>query len=328
LRPLEEVVYPFWVSFVVAAVLAMPVLHMLLRLRSRQTIDVYAPESHQLKQGTPTMGGLMIVAGVLAAGLAAGLAAAPGVSVPPVLAPGLFVFAGFASIGFLDDFVVPRVFGKRGLGWKQKIVLEIAVAGVAAAWLYGWSLGGPFAVALFLILFVSNAYNFADGLDGLAGSLLLGLAAGLLALIALASPDQWGAMILLAALLGGVVPFLFLNAPPAKVFMGDVGSLAIGAALGLIVAALFVPANPGAYVRWDLFGPLLVIGFMMVAELVPVPMQVFWYKLTKRRLFPMTPIHHGFEKIGWPESRVVWRFGLAQLLLSAAGVSLWLIASR
>jgi phospho-N-acetylmuramoyl-pentapeptide-transferase len=315
-----HVLAPFWISFAVAAVLALPIYRLLLRLRSQQTIDAYAPESHQVKQGTPTMGGLIVVAGFLAA---AGFLLWQ--EAPPFVGPALFVFAGYACIGFLDDFVVPRVTRKRGLGWKQKILLEILVGGAAASWLYGWTFGWPVWLALFLVLFVSNAYNFVDGLDGLAGSVLIGLAGGLLALALLAAPAEVGIAAVLAALLGGVLPFLFLNAPPAKVFMGDVGSLAIGAALGLLVAALLVPYGAAApQPQWLLAGPLLVVGLLMIAELVPVPMQVFWYKLTKKRLFPMTPIHHGFEKVGWPESRVVWRFALVQLLLSAAGVSLWL----
>jgi phospho-N-acetylmuramoyl-pentapeptide-transferase len=324
---------PFWIAFGVSALLAWPIYRLLLRLRSRQTIDAFAPESHQVKQGTPTMGGLIIAAGFVAAVAAAQLfppAEVWGTPANRILPQALLVFLGFAIIGFLDDFVVPRATGKRGLGWKQKILLEIGVAGVAVWLLYG-TLGLPFWVALFLVLFVSNAYNFSDGLDGLAGSLLLGLVAGLLALVQADAMFLPESAVILTALLGAVLPFLILNAPPAKVFMGDVGSLPIGAVIGLVVAATFMPAWPPEYVgtgkyplvRWDLALPLLLIGFVMIAELVPVPLQVFWYKLTKRRLFPMTPIHHTFEKIGWPETRVVWIFAIVQLLLSIGGVSLW-----
>lgn len=299
----------FWLAFGVAALASWPIFSLLLRIKSRQTINEYAPESHQVKQGTPTMGGLIILVG-----LCVSIVTFAG----DLRVPALIALLGFAAIGFLDDFVVPKLMeSKRGLGWKQKFALEIAVS-LGAVWIF---VGEPsvwnVASGVFLMLFLANAFNFADGLDALAGSLLIGLAVGL---ALLSDQANWrDGVVLSFALVGGTIPFLILNAPPARVFMGDVGALPIGALLGLLFVGLMTPPHSSAAIGWV---PLLIIGFVMVAELVPVPMQVGYFKLTKKRLFPMTPIHHSFEKRGWMETRVVWLFALAQLLLSALAVTL------
>ncbi len=236
---------------------------------------------------------------------------------------------GFALIGFTDDYIVPKMDkSKRGLGWKQKIVAQVvlAVLTVPAFHLHWdpWTI----AVTAFLVLFFSNAYNFADGLDAMAGTLGLILCVGFLLLSCyIIEPFPHKALI---ALIGAYIPFLFLNAPPAKVFMGDVGSLPLGALFGVSASILIlghlahvedtaIQIGPSA----QLWLPVIILGFVMIAELVPVPMQVGYYKLTKKRIFPMTPIHHSFEVKGWPESRVVWSFILSQLVLMllAAGVA-------
>ncbi len=318
--PLSILSLAFWVAFGVAAILARPILATLMSLGSRQTVSVHAPEGHQKKQGTPTMGGLIVVAGALAAMLIVGARDAAAV----------VLLVGFALIGFVDDFVVPRRFvGKRGLGWKQKILMQLAIA-IAAALIARL---GPLASAglVLVVLFYSNAYNFADGLDGLAGTILLGLAGGLVALGLLTGMrTEW--MVPLVALLGGILPFLFLNAPPARVFMGDVGSLPIGAVLGYVVArfgiGFFRPYD--AVFRSSSIAPsshvgvlsLLAISLLMAVELIPVPLQILSVKLRKKRLFPYTPIHHAFEKAGWPETRVVVHFALVQILASALAIGL------
>jgi phospho-N-acetylmuramoyl-pentapeptide-transferase len=267
------------------------------------------------------MGGLIILGGALASMLLSPLVANMPSAVSQGMPPLLLLIVGFGVIGFIDDFVVPRMpAGKRGLGWKQKLLMEIAVA--AGAMAIGqsqevWAI----AVGTFLILFFSNAYNFSDGLDGLAGSLWIGLAVGLLLL----NPGAAVAVTVIA-ILGGVVTFLFLNAPPAKVFMGDVGSLPIGAVLGYAVfTMLFPPTTSGFALDASALVPVAILSFVMMAELLPVPMQVAYFKATKgKRLFPMTPIHHAFEKQGWKETRVVWSFALVQLLLSLVAVSVYL----
>ena len=308
--PLPHLSVAFWVAFAVAALLAKPVLATLLSLGSRQTVSAYAPEGHQKKQGTPTMGGLIVVGGALAAMLVSGYRDAPSI----------VLLVGFALIGFVDDYVVPRRFvGKRGLGWRQKILMQLAVA-IGAALLARVSPAGM-GLVVFLVLFFSNAYNFSDGLDGLAGTILLGLGGGLIVLGWLAGMrTEW--MVPLAALVGGIVPFLFVNAPPARVFMGDVGSLPLGAVLGYVFARFGLGLSGPEGRLAVAAGPLVVIGLLMAAELIPVPLQVLSVKLRKKRLFPYTPIHHAFEKAGWPETRVVFHFALVQVLLSALAIGL------
>ena len=305
---LSSLTVAFWVAFGVAAILAKPILSTFLSLNSRQTVSAYAPEGHQKKQGTPTMGGLIVVAGALAAMLVSGsrdLAS-------------IVLLIGFALIGFVDDFVVPRRFvGKRGLGWRQKILMQLAVA-VGAALLTRTNIAG-IGLIVFLVLFFSNAYNFSDGIDALAGTLLLGLGGGLLAMGFFSGmPLAW--LVPLAALLGGIVPFLYVNAPPARVFMGDVGSLPIGAVLGYVVARFALGANGPEGHFWINAGPLLTISLVMVVELVPQPLQILSVKLRKKRIFPYTPIHGAFEKAGWPETRVMFLFALTQLLLSVLAI--------
>ncbi len=300
----------FWTALAVSAILTKPVLATLLRLNSRQTVSAYAPETHQKKQGTPTMGGLIIVGGTLAA-MAVG---------PYRDWAALVLFAGFTLIGFIDDFVVPRRFvGKRGLGWRQKILMQIVVATGAAFMARGAPLG--IGVLIFSVLFFSNAYNFSDGLDGLAGTLLLGLGVGLLAMGLLGTMRvEW--LVPLAALVGGAIPFLFVNAPPAKVFMGDVGSLPIGALLGYVVGQFVLGRYLNGIHYHVPLGPVTVASVMMIVELVPGPLQILSVKVRKKKIFPYTPIHHAFEKAGWAETRVVFHFALAQLLLSALAVGL------
>ncbi|HRI44910.1 MAG TPA: phospho-N-acetylmuramoyl-pentapeptide-transferase [Fimbriimonadaceae bacterium] len=301
----KQVVSAFWVALGVSALAAWPIYRMLLALRSRQAVSEFAPETHQLKQGTPTMGGLIVLTG-FPAGI---LLMAP--SLPLVL-----LVVGFGVIGFLDDFVVPRLkVGSRGLGWKPKLLLQVFVA-TGALWLDPrfsdplWLASGGF-----VILFFSNAYNFSDGLDGLAGTLGVMLCLGLGVVAAMAGVPS--VAIASVALIGGLIPFLILNAPPARLFMGDVGSLPIGAAIGFMVFEL--ARSP------SMIPSLAVLSGILLVELIPVPLQIFWVKVFKKRLFSYTPIHHAFEKKGWPESRVVWTFGLVQFVLAAGAVSLaWL----
>lgn len=308
--PLPYLSIVFWTALAVAGILAKPILVTLLRLNSRQTVSAHAPEGHQKKQGTPTMGGLIVIAGMLAAMTVSGYRDFAAI----------VLLVGFALIGFIDDFVVPRKFvGKRGLGWKQKILMQVVVAVAAAMMARSSALG--IGVLVFLVLFFSNAYNFSDGLDALAGTILLGLASGLIA-IGLLTEMRSAWLVPLVAMLGAIVPFLFLNAPPAKVFMGDVGSLPIGAVLGYVVGQFALGYGTGMDHTHVAIGPLLVISLMMVVELVPVPLQILSVKLRKKRLFPYTPVHHAFEKAGWPETRVVFHFALAQLLLAALAVGL------
>jgi len=304
----------FWLAFAASSLAAYPVYRTLLALKSRQTVSQHAPEGHQKKQGTPTMGGIIILIGILFALIMEGR-----FSFSDIL-PHLILLVGFALIGFVDDFVVPRMMaGKRGLGWMQKLAMQVAIAAGA-----GWTLdASPVGIAVFtlVILFWSNAYNFADGMDLNAGLILLGLCAGFFFLtrsVASAVPGY-----LPLAMAGAAIPFLFLNAPPAKVFMGDVGALPIGALLGLECWSLIHDPQLGEVSPTMTALAALCIGLVMIIELVPVPIQIFSVKVFKRKVFPYTPIHHAFERAGWPETRVVAMFALAQLLASLAAVSIY-----
>jgi phospho-N-acetylmuramoyl-pentapeptide-transferase len=318
-----------WIALMVSGVLAYPIWRLLLLTKSRQNVSEYAPEGHQIKQGTPTMGGIIIGAGYLAAILALPGGIADGTHYWPIRnMPALILFFGFMLIGFADDFVVPRMIkGKRGLGWKQKIVMQLAFAILGIGMTFGWKLDFAFVAGVFIVLFYSNAFNFADGLDALAGTLLLGLTAGLVG-IGLLTEGGAPIALIVAPLFGAVVPFLYLNAPPAKVFMGDVGSLPVGAVLGLAVSCLTLGdpiATFGELPRVGHTPVNLAVGILslvLVATLVPVPLQILSVKLRKKKLFPYTPIHHAFEKAGWPETRVVGLYALTQLVLSVLAVSI------
>lgn len=300
----------FWISFLCAAVLTYPIYRFLLRVKARQTISEYVPE-HQQKQGTPTMGGLIVLPGVLLV-----LALTPGGFSAAVLV------AGFALIGFLDDFVVPRVMaGKRGLGWKEKLVLEVLIAGGVSYWQFASHSGWEIALAAFIILFCSNAYNFADGMDGLAGGLLLCIAPAIIAVLSVVTSEPF-AIAGCAALMGGILPFLVLNAPPARVFMGDVGALPIGALLGLAMVPAVLGESGGIEIHRNSIIALAVISLVLIFELVPVPLQILSVKLRKKRMFHRTPIHHSFQDKGWPETRVVATFLIAQLVCSIVGISI------
>lgn len=311
------------IPFLAAAVLAYPIYQMLLALRSRQTVSEFV-QDHAHKQGTPTMGGLIILAGFLVGcGALVPIAPIKSDDRPEIAIPLLCI--GFALIGFLDDFIIPRLLkGKRGLGWTQKLALQVLFAGLSV-YLVGHSVGmWQMALTVFLILFFSNAYNFADGMDWLAGMLLLAMIVGYVPLAFAAGAESVTPY--LFALFMASLPFLFLNKPKAKVFMGDVGALPIGAVLGLIVSMIGIPSMASAWKGTATAGPiaiwvsLLLVSGMMVAELVPVPLQILSVKLRGKRLFLMTPIHHGYQKRGWKETKVVAAFVLVQVLLSIGGI--------
>lgn len=296
----ETAAQAFWLAFVTSALLSWPVLTLLRRMKSESVISPYAPDGHQQKKGTPNMGGIFVVIAVLIALTAAGfLGSQTGLCV-------IILVVGFALIGFLDDFVVPKATSKRGLGWLPKLLLEFAVAS-AIPLLLGWEPSN--LLAAFFVVFFANAVNFADGLDALAGSLLIFAAIPFLVF----SASNGGGLPLLSisAAMGALLPFLALNAPPAKIFMGDVGSLPLGALFGF----WFVSAP------WDARPWPWIASLVFSLELLLVPIQIAAVKTIKRRVFPSTPIHHSFEVLGWPESRVLWTFIIAQLTLSAAALT-------
>lgn len=287
-------VLAFWLAFFASALLAWPTIALLRKMKSVSVISPYVPESHQKKEGTPNMGGLFVIAAILIATI----------FVNPVQAiPIAFVISGMAIIGFLDDYVLPVYGKKRGLGWIPKLVLQIIVAVV---YLLHVGFGAPAMLAAFFILFFANAVNFTDGLDALAGSVVI------LALVPFVIATQSVIVTVLAlSTIGALVPFLYLNSPPAKVFMGDVGALALGGLYGYVFSN-----SPWASSPWP-----WIASAILILELVLVPIQIAAVKTLKRRIFPATPIHHGFEKVGWPESKVLWTFVTTQFILTAGAIT-------
>jgi phospho-N-acetylmuramoyl-pentapeptide-transferase len=297
-------------------------------LKFGQNINTFAPESHTKKQGTPTMGGWLIalgvVVGIILAGLVDKFIGGPGWSWP--LIGVVWVFAGHVLIGFIDDYTSIKRGKSLGLKARYKLLLQFVISGI---FVVGLALGARpdfttdvsigqiyrlgnwyYPIALLLLVGMSNATNLTDGLDGLAGSTSALAAVGLG--LTVYSVDAFGPLTWFAfALAGACLGFLWFNAHPAKVFMGDTGSLAIGAALTAIA----------------LLGKqevlLLIFSVVFIVEIVSVMIQVSYFKLTKgKRVFLMTPIHHHFEKLGWPETQVVARFAIIGALALVTGVML------
>jgi len=306
--------------------------------REGQPIRADGPESHLLtKQGTPTMGGVLIL---LAVSISTLLWADLGNGFVWVI---LFVTLGFGAVGFADDFLKLTRRNHRGVPGKVRLGIEIAIAGLATAgvvWLTAPPLETALAVpvfkdllldlgliffgllAVFVVVGSANAVNLTDGLDGLAIVPVM-IAAGCFALIAYLVGNTVFAnylqihyvegtgelAVFCAALVGASLGFLWFNAPPAMVFMGDTGSLSCGAALGGIAVIT----------KHELV--LAIIGGLFVLETVSVMVQVASFKLTGRRIFRMAPLHHHFEKKGWREETIVVRFWIIAAILALIGLS-------
>ena len=298
-----------------------------------QPIREDGPASHLLtKKGTPTMGGLMIlialtISTLLWMDLGNGFVWAS-----------LFVTLGFGAIGFMDDYDKVTKRSHKGISGRTRLMIEFLVAGLAVTWIAsrtGTTLYLPFlkdtgielgffyiAFAAFIITGFGNAVNLTDGLDGLA-TMPVVIAASAFAIIAYLIgnirfadylgvhhvPGSGELAVFAAALIGACLGFLWYNAPPAAVFMGDTGSLALGGALGSIA----VITNHEIV--------LLVIGGLFVLETVSVIVQVASFKMTGKRVFRMAPIHHHFEQLGWAESTVVIRFWIISIVLALAGLA-------
>jgi phospho-N-acetylmuramoyl-pentapeptide-transferase len=297
-----------------------------------QPIRADGPQSHLAKVGTPTMGGLLILISAFVSVLLW-----MDLNNPYVWAC-LLVTAGFGLIGFLDDYDKVKKAHHAGLSGKMRLAMEFLIAGVATWLMVGTSntelylpfvqgpvidLGwGYILFGAFVIVAFGNAVNLTDGLDGLAtmpviiASMAFLLIAYLVGNVKFAEylgiphvPGVGDLTVLLLAIIGAGLAFLWFNAPPAAVFMGDTGSLALGGALGAVAVAThheFV---------------LAIIGGLFVLEAMSVIIQVFFYKRTGKRVFRMAPIHHHFEHLGWSEPTVVIRFWIISFVLALAGLS-------
>jgi phospho-N-acetylmuramoyl-pentapeptide-transferase len=310
-------------------------------LRSRQAmgqpIRADGPESHLLtKQGTPTMGGVMILLGVAAATLLwADLSSGYVWAV-------LTLTLGYGGLGFADDYLKVTKRDHRGLPGRSKLAGQVVLAVLVGIWVVvlgdpsdRTGLAFPFlkdflidlgwfyvAFAVFVMVGASNAVNLTDGLDGLAIVPVI-IAAGVFSLIAYLVgnavfseylqihhvPGTGELAVFCGALIGAGIGFLWFNAPPAMVFMGDTGSLAMGGALGAI----------SVVTKHEIV--LAIVGGLFVLETVSVIVQVASFKLTGKRVFRMAPLHHHFEKKGWAEPTVVIRFWIIAMILALVGLS-------
>ena len=305
--------------------------------RGGQPIRLDGPERHLIeKKGTPTMGGVLML-----------LAMGCSVLVWGNLANGyvwavLLVTYGYGGVGFVDDFLKLSRRNTKGVSARGKLVAQLVIGLVAAAWMSWLTRGAlgtgltipvfkdvliPFGyafplVGMVVMLGASNAVNLTDGLDGLAIVPTI-IACAVFALIAYLVgnrvfadylqlnpvPGVGELMVFLAALIGAGLGFLWFNAPPAAVFMGDTGSLALGGALGAVAVAT----------KHEIV--LSIVGGLFVVETVSVIIQVFWFKRTGRRVFLMAPLHHHFEKKGWAEPTIVIRFWIVSMILALVSLA-------
>lgn len=307
-----RVVLPVIISFSVCAVLCPLLIPFLRKLKFGQHIREEGPQSHQKKSGTPTMGGIVIV-------LSIAITSIIYIKDYPDIMPVLFSTIGFGIIGFMDDYI--KVVMKRSMGLRawQKLVGQILVTAILCYYLLnftdvGTSMLIPFSGGLYLnvsflfipIFFLAflgtvNGSNFTDGLDGLESSVTL-LIATFFSVVAIGMHS--GISPVTGAVAGSLLAFLLYNVYPAKVFMGDTGSLALG---GFVAATAFMLQMP-------LF--ILIVALIYLVEVLSVMLQVSFFKLTGgKRIFKMAPIHHHFELMGWSETRVVAVFSIVTTIL-------------
>ncbi|MEM5474352.1 phospho-N-acetylmuramoyl-pentapeptide-transferase [Hoeflea sp. AS60] len=308
-----------------------------------QPIRADGPQTHFLKAGTPTMGGLMILAGIVGSSLLwADLSSVYVVTT-------LLVTLGFGAIGFYDDYLKVTKQTDKGFSGKARLGLEFIIAGLAVFFImqasmaaatingstFGSSIAFPFfkdllldlgwffiAFGAFVIVSAGNAVNLTDGLDGLAIVPVMIAAASFGAIAYLAGnavfanylqihfvPGTGELAVILGAVIGAGLGFLWFNAPPAAIFMGDTGSLALGGLIGTVAVAT----------KHEIV--MAIIGGLFVMEALSVIIQVTSFKLTGKRVFLMAPIHHHFEKLGWTESQVVVRFWIIAVGLAMLGLA-------
>jgi phospho-N-acetylmuramoyl-pentapeptide-transferase len=328
-----ELIQGLLLAFAIVVILMPPYIRLLRATGFTKQIRIEGPDSHQVKHGTPTMGGALIIAIVLALYLLLRWPPEGGIFAP------LAALAGVGLLGAFDDYLNAKT--GEGIRVRQKLAWQIVVAFVAA-----WQIQrtynidqiavpfvGPVGIApwvfvlfaAFAIIAASNGVNITDGLDGLAGGTLVFAFVGFL-LIALLNrvpqPDgsftnQPNVAFLCALLIGALLGFLWFNVHPAQIFMGDSGSLSLGATLAVIAL---------------ITGQILVlplIGLIFVIETASVVLQVAFFKVTGgRRLFRMSPIHHHFELAGWDEEKITLRFWIVGILAGLLGVTLFLASIK
>ena len=305
-------VYPVLISFAISALLGPVVIPYLRKLKVGQTTRDDGPQSHLKKNGTPTMGGIMILLAVVITSLIY-------MKDYPKILPILFLTLGFGIIGFIDDYI--KVVLKRSMGLRawQKMALQIVVTGLFVYYLVTFhpemllmkipfmsgkllDLGALAIPAVFVVVIGTvNGTNFTDGLDGLASSVTV-MVATFFSVVAIGTES--GIKPITCAVVGALLGFLLFNVHPASVFMGDTGSLALG---GFVAGTAYMLQMP-------IF--IVIVGAIYLIEVLSVMLQVSYFKITKgKRIFKMAPIHHHFELCGWSETQVVAVFSIVTALL-------------
>ncbi len=323
---LTKAVFAIMIGFLFSVVLGLILLPLLRKLKVGQRISSYVGYSHRQKEGTPTMGGLIFIIPTVL--ITIGLLITDKIPYSDNIAIVLLVFLGFAIIGFLDDFLSLKKHNNEGLTTYQKLLGQVIIStiffyiymknggqtsfvvgtlgiDIKLTWLYGLFI-------LFILIGASNAVNLTDGLDGLAGSLsaVAFIAFALISFVV--GFEDIGIFCLV--LVGSLIGFLVFNTHPAKIFMGDTGSLALGGVMGAVAILTHRELT------------LLVVAGVFVIETLSVILQVFWLRFFHKKLFLMTPLHHHFEKLGWQETDIVKLFVVFGLLLAMGGIifGVWL----
>jgi phospho-N-acetylmuramoyl-pentapeptide-transferase len=321
---LNKTVFATMVGFIIAAILGLILVPYLKKLKADQKISEFV-EQHKGKKGTPTMGGLIFIISAIIGLLL--LMFYGMVHFSEKLLIVIFVFVAYALIGFVDDYLKVKLKNNKGLSKTQKLIGQLIIAivffyifmssgGEPVLWIYtlgikihmGWVYG---IFILFMLVGTSNAVNLTDGLDGLAGG-LSAMAFGAFGLI------SWGAgwlegnediAIFCFIIVGALLGFLIYNAHPAKIFMGDTGSLALGGTLATIAILTSHEIT------------LAIVGGVFVIETLSSIIQIASIKLRGKRVFPMAPLHHSFEKMGWAEKDIVKLFWIVGFILSMAAIA-------
>lgn len=323
---LTKSVLAMMISFILAVLLGLFLIPILKKLKASQRVSIYVSEMHKQKNGTPTMGGLIFIMPVIITVVILYLLGKINFSYNLLII--VFTFIAYSLIGFLDDYLIIKRNNNKGLTEIQKLLLQIIVAiiffylfmkggnepliwirslnlRIEMGWLYGLFI-------LFILVSSSNAVNITDGLDGLAGglSVIAFLTFGIIAWSTGWLEGYDDIAVFCFILIGGILGFLVFNLNPAKVFMGDTGSLALGATLGAVAIIT----------RYEFL--LILIGIVFVLETLSCVIQIIYFKLTGKRFFPMTPIHHSFEKMGFKETDIVKMFLFIGLLASMIAIIL------
>ena len=319
------------IGFITSILFGLFIIPILKKIKASQTLNKYLERAHSSKKGTPTIGGIIFIIPTMLITIALTLLKKINISFTIIII--IFTFISYSIIGFIDDYLIIKRHSNKGLTKSEKFTMQVIVSIVffylfmkggnePLIWIHtlkikqnvGWMYG---LFILFILTATSNAVNITDGLDGLAAglSIISFMTFGIISWYTDWLLGYEDIAVFSFVLIGSLLGFLIYNYPKAKVFMGDTGSLSLGATLGAYAIMT----------RHEVL--LIMIGLVFVIETLSCIIQIIVYKITKKRVFPMTPLHHTFEKIGWKENDIVklfWTVGLISCMVSIIwGVILW-----